>query len=170
MTGNGLEDLSPLVEAKTSPSLLLAVLGGDAMRRLRKAHTDLRLKPRQFELLGLLDDAGPMSQATLASKMNLTASALVVLLNPLEAAGEVERTRDPENRKRNRVTITDGGRARLLDAAHAQHEIDNEFMAPLNSEQRQQLATLLKILRDGDVVIDESCDTPRWVAGSQPSA
>src|SRR5215210_602126 len=43
-----------LEERRSSPGLLLALLGQEAMRRLREAHTANNLKPRQFQLLGLL--------------------------------------------------------------------------------------------------------------------
>jgi len=136
------------------------------MRRLRETHTALDLKPRQFELLGLLDETEGLGQTALADRMGIAASALVVLLNPLETAGHVTRERDPGNRKRNLVAITPNGRSLLLDAARAQHEIDEQLMAPLTAEQRDNLGHLLKLLRDGNVLNDESCETPKWVGST----
>ena len=46
-------------ERATSEGLLLALLGQQAMRRLRAAHTEHKLSPRQFHLLGLLPDQAP---------------------------------------------------------------------------------------------------------------
>lgn len=153
---------SPLSVARSSPGLLLGVLGGTVMRRLRETHTALNLKPRQFELLGLLDEGDGLGQADLADRMSLAASALVVLLNPLEAAGAVTRDRDPDNRKRNLVAITASGRSLLAQAARAQRDIDDQLMAPLTTTQRNQLAGLLKLLREGDVLSND-CETPTWV-------
>lgn len=154
---------SPLLSARSSPGLLLGVIGSTVMRRLRETHTALDLKPRQFELLGLLEEAGPFNQTELADRMGLTASALVLLINPLETAQQVTRDRDPSNRKRNVVTITPAGRELLTAAAQAQHDIDDQLLAPLSAEQRDELARLLKVIRDSDVLRDDSCETPGWV-------
>ncbi len=43
---------------RSRAGLWLALLGQEAMRRLRAAHTAHELKPRQFEILGLLHDHG----------------------------------------------------------------------------------------------------------------
>ena len=75
---------APLERERSSPGLLLALLGGYAMRRLRTAHDVNDLKPRQFEILGLLIERGPITQVDLASTMATAPSILVTLLNPLE--------------------------------------------------------------------------------------
>ena len=75
---------SVLEECRSSPGLLLALLGQVAMRRLREAHTAHNLKPRQFQLLGLLHDHGAMGHRELGQIMGVDPSILVTLLNPLE--------------------------------------------------------------------------------------
>jgi DNA-binding MarR family transcriptional regulator len=87
--------VSILDEHRSSTGLLLALLGHDAMRRLRAAHTALGLKPRQFRILGLLRDHGGLAQRDLMEAMGIDPSILVTLLNPLEAEGLVARERDP---------------------------------------------------------------------------
>jgi DNA-binding MarR family transcriptional regulator len=156
---------SLLLGSRSSTGLLLAVLGSNVMRRLRETHTALELKPRQFEILGLLDELGPVGQAELAAEMGLAASALVVLLNPLEAAGRVQRYRDPANRKRNLVDITARGRAVLAKAARAQRDIDKQLMATLTMKQRDQFAGLLKRIRDSVAAYDDA-ETPGWVGSA----
>ena len=79
------------------------------MRRLRTAHDVNDLKPRQFELLGLLIERGPITQVDLASTMATAPSILVTLLNPLEERGWINRTRDPNDRRRHLVEITKAG-------------------------------------------------------------
>jgi DNA-binding MarR family transcriptional regulator len=137
-----------LEERRSSPGLLLALLGQDAMRRLRDAHTAHNLMPRQFQLLGLLDDDGPMGQRELGRAMATDPSILVTLLNPLEADGFVARTRDPADRRRHVVTLTDAGRRQLERAAAAQREADDAIFAGLSADQRDQLRDLLIALRD----------------------
>src|ERR1700674_4806110 len=87
-----------LEECRSSPALLLALLGQLAMRRLRDAHTADNLSPRQFQLLGLLHDHGSMGQGELGQTMETDPSILVTMLNPLEADGLIARQRDPEDR------------------------------------------------------------------------
>src|SRR5215217_2840458 len=135
-------------ERRSSPGLLLALLGQDAMRRLRDAHTAHDLMPRQFQLLGLLADHGPMGQGELGRAMATDPSILVTLLNPLEADGMVARTRDPADRRRHVVTVTPKGKRKLDRAAEAQRQAEDAIFAALSTEQRAQLRDLLIALRD----------------------
>src|SRR3954464_6552282 len=84
---------SVLDEHRSRPGLLLALLGQEAMRRLGAAHTAHNLKPRQFQILGLLHDHGGLPQRELVQTMGVDPSILVTLLNPLEADGYVTRER-----------------------------------------------------------------------------
>src|SRR4051794_19733771 len=69
------------------------------------------LMPRQFQLLGLLADHGPMGQRDLGQAMATDPSILVTLLNPLEADGFLTRNRDSADRRRHVVTLTAKGSA-----------------------------------------------------------
>jgi DNA-binding MarR family transcriptional regulator len=138
-----------LDEHRSRPGLLLALLGAEAMRRLRAAHTSHDLKPRQFQILGLLHDHGGLAQAELVRTMGVDPSILVTLLNPLEAAGLVARERDPGDRRRHLVTLTRAGEQKLTRAARAQMETEDALFASLDDDQREQLAALLIALRDG---------------------
>jgi DNA-binding HxlR family transcriptional regulator len=126
-----------LDEHRSRPGLLLALLGQEAMRRLRAAHDAHGLKPRQFQILGLLHDHG------------VDPSILVTLLNPLEAAGLVSRERDPSDRRRHLVTLTRKGERKLAASARAQLQAEEELFASLDDDQREQLRGLLVALRDG---------------------
>jgi DNA-binding MarR family transcriptional regulator len=138
-----------LDEHRSSPGLLLALLGQEAMRRLRAAHTAHDLKPRQFQILGLLQDHGGLAQGELIHEMGVAPSILVTLLNPLEADGLVTRERDPGDRRRHLVTLTDAGKQHLASASRAQKEAEEALFASLDETQREQLRTLLIALRDG---------------------
>jgi DNA-binding MarR family transcriptional regulator len=140
---------SILDEHRSSPGLLLALLGQEAMRRLRAAHTAQNLKPRQFQILGLLHDHGGLAQRELMQTMGVDPSILVTLLNPLEADGLVARERDPEDRRRHLVTLTPAGKRHLASASRAQKEAEDALFASLDDDQRAQLRALLVNLRDG---------------------
>src|SRR3954471_23136725 len=138
-----------LDEHRTSPGLLLALLGQEAMHRLRAAHTAHNLKPRQFQILGLLHDHGGLAQRDLVQTMDMAPSMLVTLLNPLEAEGLVSRERDPEDRRRHLVTLTPAGEKRLASAARAQKDTEDALFAALDTDQRDHPRGLLLVLSDG---------------------
>src|SRR3954447_4401617 len=147
---------SILDEHRSSPGLLLALLGHEAMRRLRAAHTAHDLKPRQFQILGLLHDHGGLAQRALMREMGVDPSILVTLLNPLEADGLVTRERDPGDRRRHLVTLTQAGERQLASAARAQQQTENALFTSLDHDQREQLRALLLVLRDGLATDPES--------------
>ena len=118
------------------------------MRRLREVHVRHELTPRQFRLLGLLHERGPVGQRELGSVMEIDPSILVTLLNPLEAAGLLSRRRDTVDRRRHLVTLTARGERRLAAALSAQREAEQELFAGLDDAQREQLHRLLITLNE----------------------
>ena len=144
-------------ERATSEGLLLALLGQQAMRRLRAAHSEHKLSPRQFHLLGLLHDRGALTQRELGTLMDVDPSILVTLLTPLEADGYLSRERDADDRRRHVVTIT-RREQQLERAAQAQRDAEDELLAGLTKPQRAQLRRLLLILREQSTAeADTSC-------------
>lgn len=151
---------APYDEPRNSPGLMLALLGREAMRRLRDAHAAHGLTPRQFHILSLLHDRGPLAQTELAVETDTAASVLVTQLNPLEAEQLVSRSRDTHDRRRHVVVLTDAGAERLRAAAAAQYEIEDRLFSSLDDDQRTRLATLLMLVRDDLTGGDEHCATP----------
>jgi DNA-binding MarR family transcriptional regulator len=137
-----------LDERRSSPGLLLALIGQYAMRRLREVHTAHNLNPRQFQLLGLLHSHGALGQGELGQSMDVDPSILVTLLNPLEADGLVLRERDPADRRCHVVTLTSAGERSLDRAAGAQRLAEDALFAGLDGDQRDELRVLLLALRD----------------------
>jgi DNA-binding MarR family transcriptional regulator len=154
---------SILDEHRSSPGLLLALLGHEAMRRLRAAHAAHHLKPRQFQILGLLHDHRGLAQRDLVQTMGIDPSILVTLLNPLEADGLVTRQRDPDDRRRHLVTLTAAGKRHLTSAARAQQETEDALFASLDDDQREQLRGVLLVLRDALAADPQSARTTRDV-------
>ncbi|MEE2032108.1 MarR family transcriptional regulator, partial [Rhodococcus sp. CC-R104] len=60
----------------------------------------------------------------------------------------VERTPDPRDRRRNIVHITRRGRQRLTDLDGVLTAVQDEAFAPLDADEREQLAALLGKLVD----------------------
>jgi DNA-binding MarR family transcriptional regulator len=137
-----------LAQRLESPGLLLALLGQDAMRRLREAHAAADLSPRQFHVLGLLHDNGPLSQCELRETMQIDPSILVTQLNPLDERGLIVRERDPVDRRKHIVRLTQAGRRQVTKAARAQREAEDALFAGLADDQREELRRLLLELRE----------------------
>src|SRR3954451_20031449 len=154
-----------LDEHRSSPGLLLALLGQEAMRRLRAAHTAHNLKPRQFQILGLLHDQGGLAQRDLVETMDMAPSMLVTLLHPLEADGLGSRERAPDDRRRHLVTLTPAGERQLAAASAAQKQAEDELFAALDDQQREQARALLIALRDGLAADPEAACTAAEGAG-----
>lgn len=136
-----------LEERASSPGLLLALVGQEAMRRLRAAHAAVGVSPRQFHLLGLLHDRGPMSQTELGRMLSVDKSVVVSLLNPLEESGLVARKRDSADRRRHLVSLTAAGERQLDKAARAQREAEDALFAGLSGDRRRELVAVLLALR-----------------------
>jgi DNA-binding MarR family transcriptional regulator len=150
-----------LEEFESSPVLMLALLGQEATRRLRHALDAHDLKPRQYHVLGLLHDHGPMGQRELGEAIGgVDPSILVTLLNPLEADGFVSRERDPADRRRHVVTLTAAGRRHFESATRAQREAEDALFAGLDEGQLRQLRSALVALRHNLVRSREDACSP----------
>ena len=71
------------------------------------------------------------------------ANNFVLLRNDLEDRGYVERRRDPADRRRHVVVLTDEGRDALERAEEAQESLGEEMFAALSDEDRATLRSLL---------------------------
>jgi DNA-binding MarR family transcriptional regulator len=119
--------------------MLLSRLSKQAMRATPEA--DMGMSIRHFYALHAIPDALP--QRELAESLCIDANNTVILLNELEAAGWAVRERDPDDRRRHVVRITDAGRAAYERALAARDGIEDEVLGPLSAAERQQLHDLL---------------------------
>jgi DNA-binding MarR family transcriptional regulator len=77
---------------------------------------------------------------------------LVLLLNQAEDAGFARRVRDPKDRRRHIVELTDAGRKALERAEAGVGEVEDEILSALDDDERVQLRALLvkALTADGD--------------------
>lgn len=94
-------------------------------------------------VLNSLDVFGPGSQAELSRRTGIFRSDMVAVLNVLEADGYVGRAPDPEDKRRNVITLTGAGRARLADLVRIGDAVQEELLAPFDEGEREQLTDLL---------------------------
>jgi DNA-binding MarR family transcriptional regulator len=119
---------------RTRPAVARSVAGRLAAAGSRGYH---------FRLLAALAEFGPASQASLGRRTATNRSDVVTAVNELVAQGLVDRTGDPADRRRNIVTMTSAGAARLgrLDGVLA--KVQDELLAPLSTTERSDFAQLL---------------------------
>jgi DNA-binding MarR family transcriptional regulator len=132
--------------------VLLTQLAKVIYRRSSEELLGMRL--RQFVTLTLLRDGGTLPQQELCETMHLDANNVVLLLNDLEGAGHVRRLRDPLDRRRHIVELTDEGREALERAERAQASIEGEVLAALGPEERATLRELLSRALQGALALE----------------
>ena len=106
------------------------------------------LRSYHYRLLAALEEWGPVGQADLGRSTSLDRSDVVAVLGELERLGLVERTVNPNNRRRNIVSITPAGGKQLRALDHVVDEIQERVLAPLSQDERRELTKLLRKLAD----------------------
>ena len=121
--------------------VLLTRLSRLVYRRATEEVLGMRLK--QFVALNYLHHMPGMPQRQLGDLLMLDANNCVLLLNDIEAAGWAERRRDPDDRRRHIVEITDSGRVALFRAERALDGLEEEVLGALSADERDTLRDLL---------------------------
>lgn len=123
-------------------TLLLIHLSRAVYRRATEPVLGMRLK--EFIVLSTLDHLdGEIGQRELGERMMLDPNNTVLLLNELEVKDYAERRRDPEDRRRHLVSITDEGRKALREAELAIGTLEDEVLRALDPVERSRLQELL---------------------------
>jgi DNA-binding MarR family transcriptional regulator len=101
------------------------------------------LRPRHVIALDLLSRLGPITQAAMATALTLDPSNVVGLLNELESKGLLVRQRDPTDRRRHIVQLSDHGAAALASSSARYRELENHVFRALSHEERWTIHDLL---------------------------
>src|SRR5262245_29085826 len=117
--------------------VLLTRLAKVVYRRSDEEQLGMRL--RWYVALSFVNDHDGAPQQALGEALCIDANNLVLLLNELEAAAYVERTRDPLDRRRHVVHITAAGRRALDRAERAQESLEADVLGALHPEERATL-------------------------------
>jgi len=128
------------------PSWLLTQTAAHAHRLVTGRLAELDARGYHVRLLASLDEHGPASQADLGRRCGIHLSDLLAALNELAGQGLIERTPDPDDRRRNVVTITAAGRRQLRRLERQVARVQDELLAPLTPAEREQLADFLRRL------------------------
>jgi MarR family transcriptional regulator, lower aerobic nicotinate degradation pathway regulator len=146
------------IDTKTSPRLpaelvasnlfLLKRLGFTAKQRSLDEYEKFGLGPYHYAILAVLDEGAPETQSAIADTLGYDRGTLVGLLDELEEQELIERKRSPDDRRRHLVRITTAGERTLGKFRELNKRLENEFLAPLDAEQRESLHALLLTLAE----------------------
>jgi MarR family transcriptional regulator, lower aerobic nicotinate degradation pathway regulator len=104
---------------------------------------DAGFRPPCLGVMAVVAELGPVSQREISDRLGLDASDVVGVIDILEQAGMVERRRDPDDRRRHAIVLTDHGQraARRLKALMA--GVEARVFAGLDPDERRRLIELL---------------------------
>lgn len=104
-----------------------------------------------FGTLATVAELGPMSQQQVAEQLSLTGTAVVQIVDRLEADGLVERRRNPSDRRSYALKLTEKGEATLERAQSALEQSSAELAEILGgrSQERELHGLLRKLLGAG---------------------
>src|ERR1035438_6218226 len=121
--------------------VLLTRLAKQVYRRSDEELLGMHL--RLLMALSYVRDHDGAPQQELAEALCMDANNVVLLLNDLEDLGHITRRRDPGDRRRHLVELTEAGRSALISAERAQETIEDDVLQALDASERATLWQLL---------------------------
>ncbi len=130
--------------AGAGTSQLVCRLARATGARMRRDLEGAGISRREYAVLDRLAHSGPVPQQQLGQELHVHSSNLVAVLDELEDRGLIHRPRDPDDRRRYRLELSDEGQAALNSARSAAAEIERELLEPLSAAERRKLKSLLE--------------------------
>jgi len=125
------------------PTWLLSRASARAQALLADAFAAEGVRGYHFRLLAALDQYGASSQADLARSTGIDRSDVVAILNELVERGLAKRSPDPDDGRRNVITITKLGLSTLERLDRTLDGVQAALLAPLEPSDRRALVRLL---------------------------
>ncbi len=133
----------PLERVAARPTWLLSRASLRGQDLLAEAFATEGLRGYHFRLLAALDQYGPSSQADLGRHTGIDRSDVVASLNELVEGGLARRRPDPDDGRRNVVTITRRGNSTLEQLDALLDGVQDALLEPLSPRERTTLVRLL---------------------------
>src|SRR5579862_4758991 len=130
-------------ELLESSSFLLKRLGFKAKERAMAAYDEIGMSPYDHAVLVALAEDSHETQGALADALGYDRGQMVGILDELEEQELILRRRDPDDRRRQLVSITAEGRRTLTRLRTLSRKLEYELLAPLTEDERARLHELL---------------------------
>jgi DNA-binding MarR family transcriptional regulator len=105
------------------------------------------LSAREFGVLLFIDANGGQSQQQIGASLRIDRTTMVTIIDNLERAGYVVRVRDPQDRRRYAVTLTERGHEQMCsELAAIDREVTDRFLKGVSESDRKYLVGLLATL------------------------
>ncbi|KMS76760.1 MarR family transcriptional regulator [Streptomyces viridochromogenes] len=134
---------APLPAIRSLPSWLLGRAAARGRSLVAEALAAEGMKMWHHVVLSAVRDLAPVAQADLGRGVRLDPKDLVGILNDLQAQGLVVRAPDPDDRRKNAVSLTDDGARLLKRCEKAAREANDALLAPLSAAERDRFMDLL---------------------------
>jgi DNA-binding MarR family transcriptional regulator len=104
---------------------------------------------RQCAVLIAIDSPVPLSQQEVAGRLGVDRTTMVALVDELEAKDLVRRQKEPGDRRKNVVTLTEAGRQTLTAAVRASDDAERRFLQALSPDEAVALRSALRTVTLG---------------------
>ena len=148
-SGHANSDAAP-ARVLEKPTWLISRTFARSSRMLAEAFEAAGARGYHYRLLAALEEFGPSSQATLGRRTGIDRSDVVAALNELADRGLVQRSPDPEDGRRNVITITPAGIEELRTLEQVVVDVQERLLAPLSTTDRTRLIRLLSRVVEHD--------------------
>jgi DNA-binding MarR family transcriptional regulator len=152
LIGRHVEEAAPRLESvpsvlRESVGFLLSKAADQAESKFAAALRPHGISPRQYGVLASIAHQGPQSQHDLGERLGIDRTSMVGIIDALEDAGFVKRVRDPLDRRRYGITLSEEGEALLSERLmRINAETHAEYLSALNADERDQLFDFLRRL------------------------
>ena len=125
----------------------LVVVLGRLRRRLRDLADAEQLRPSQISVLSRLSKTGPATASGLAAAEKVRPQSMAAILAPLEEQHLIVRRLDPEDGRRQLVSLTEFGRECIADYRQARDEwLVQKLQAGYTEQERAVVLEALMLL------------------------
>lgn len=109
------------------------------------------IRPGMFSALALARANPGIAQVELATELGIDKASMVALIDRLEDAGWILRTRSSEDRRRQGITLTDDGERTYRSLKREMLDHERKFTQLFTRDEREQLVRLLQRLHSVQV-------------------
>ncbi|WP_369220979.1 MarR family winged helix-turn-helix transcriptional regulator [Streptomyces sp. R39] len=125
----------------------LRVMFSRMRRRIREVAQDADLTPSQESALTLVSKHGAATASALAAAEGVRPQSMAATLAALDQQGLIRRSPDPTDGRRQLVTLTEAGQARVAGNRQARDEwLARAFQERYTEDERRTLRTAIELL------------------------